>query len=1036
MWRDEGGFEANSTNLSLILVLFQFPVGEPFFCDCFLIINFKTRLLMSAQKLLSALFSIVFVCVVQLSFAQDRTITGKVTDSKDGSPVSGASVTAKGTRTGTSTKADGTFSLNVGSSVTILVISSVGYDAQEVSIAGKSSVDVSFVPSAGSNLNEVVVTGYGTARKKDLTGSISSVRAKDFNKGVVTSPDQLIQGKVAGLQIVNNSGQPGGAATIRIRGTSSVRSGNNPLVVVDGIPLSGRVSRPGNSLNNIGTSPAANPLIFVNPSDIASMDVLKDASATAIYGSRGANGVIIITTRKPASGQPSIDVNYSIGTGGIMKKLEVLSGDEYRQALSQYGLTTGNYGDNVNAFDQIIRNSVTHNVSLSASGGNENARYRFSASALSDQGIIKQSDLTKYTLGFMGNFKFLDNKRLGLDVMLNTAQINESVVPITNDAGFEGNLIGQALQWNPTHALKKPDGTYWIQPQFGASSINPLWFLEMYDDQVRSSFILASVSPSYKFTNDLEYRMLYSLYQGNGRRYGMIGRNLLNIDRYKDRGIGYVGQGFERTQQFTHTLSYNKQLNTNLNLNAVIGYEYTRFEFTSSGESAQDFVDIGIPYYNMMGYGSQSSRNVFNYKEPSNELQSYFARAAFNIKDKYLLTATIRADGSTKFGEDNKYGYFPSIAAAWNISSEDFMKTVKFISNLKLRVGWGQTGNQEFPAGASQTRFGVTGIGSLSQLNVANPNLKWETSSTINAGLDFSILNRRVNVTFDYFNKETKDVLFELDFPQPGASSAKQWRNLPVTIENSGFEAAVNAAVISKNSLVWNVGVNATFLKNMLNGLQGTYNTGALHGQGSTGAFVQKLASGYPLNVYYLRDYQGIDKTTGQSIYREDGDVSYYGEDPNPNILLGISSELIYKKFNLVINMNGAMGHYLYNNTAQSVVPITNLGTRNVAKSLINADVREDLSNPITSSTRYLEKGNYMKMANVTLGYDLGKIAKFIKGSRISITGQNLFVITDFTGFDPEVNVDKNIGGIPSYGIEYIPYPTARKFQFNISFSL
>lgn len=991
---------------------------------------------MSAQKLLSALFSIVFVCIVHASFAQDRTVTGKVTDSKDGSPVSGASVTAKGTRTGTSTRADGTFTLTVGSSTTILVISSVGYDAQEISIEGKSSIEISFVSNAGSSLNEVVVTGYGTARKKDLTGSVTSVRARDFNKGVVTSPDQLIQGKVAGLQIVNNNGQPGAAATIRIRGTSSVRSGNNPLVVVDGIPLSGRTSRPGNSLNNIGTSPASNPLIFVNPSDIASMDVLKDASATAIYGSRGANGVIIITTKKPSSGQPTIDVNYSVGTGSVMKKLEVLSGDEYRQALTQYGLTTGNYGDNVNAFDQIMRNSITHNISISASGGNENARYRFSASALSDVGIVKQSELTKYTVGFMGNFKFLDSKKLGMDVMLNTAQISESIVPITNDPGFEGNLIGQALQWNPTHALKKPDGTYWIQPQFGASSINPLWFLEMYDDQVRSSYVLASLSPYYKFTNDLEYRLLYSLYQGNGRRYGMIGRNLLNIDRYKDRGIGYVGQGFERTQQFTHTLNYNKQFNANLNLNAVIGYEYTKFEFSNSGEAVQDFVDIGIPYYNMMSYGSQSSRIVFNYKEPNNELQSFFARAAFNIKDKYLVTATIRADGSTKFGEDNKYGYFPSIAAAWNISNEDFMKTVKFISNLKLRVGWGQTGNQEFPAGASQTRYGVSGIGSLTQLNVENRNLKWETSSTFNVGVDFSVLNRRINVTVDYFNKETKDVLFELDFPQPGASSAKQWRNLPVTIENSGVEASVNAIVINKSDLIWNLGVNATFLKNLLTGLQGTYNTGALHGQGSTGAFVQKLASGYPLNVYYLREYQGIDKTTGQSIYKEDGDVSYYGEDPNPNVLLGITSELIYKKINFVINMNGAMGHYLYNNTAQSVVPITNLGTRNVAKSLINAGVREDLSNPITSSTRYLEKGNYLKMANVTLGYDLGKIAKFIKGSRVSITGQNLFVITDFTGFDPEVNVDKNIGGVPSNGIEYIPYPTARKFQLNLSFSL
>jgi TonB-linked SusC/RagA family outer membrane protein len=992
---------------------------------------------MSAKKLLSAFLCAALALLFQVSYAQDKTVTGKVTDSKDGSPVVGASVQAKGSRVGTSTRSDGTFSLSVPSSVSVLVISSVGYDPQEISISGVTSVDVSFVASAGSNLNEVVVTGYGTARKRDLTGSISTVKARDFNKGVVTSPDQLIQGKVPGLQIVNNSGQPGSAATIRIRGTSSVRSGNNPLIVVDGIPLSGRTARPASNINTFGTSPASNPLVFINPNEIASMDVLKDASATAIYGSRGANGVIIITTKKPTGGQPTIDVNYTIGTASIMKKLEVLTGDEYRATLTRYGLTGGNYGDNVDAFDQILRNGMMHNLSVSASGGNENARYRFSASALSEEGIIKESEFTKYTVGFQGNFKLLENKRLGLDVMMNMAQVNESVVPITNDAGFEGNLIGQALQWNPTHALIKPDGTYWIQPQFGATSINPLWFLKMHDDQVRASYILASVAPSYKFTNDLEYKMLYSLYQGNGNRRVMIGRNLLNVDRYKDRGLGVVANGLERVQQFTHTLSYNKQINSNFSLNALLGYEYMKFEYTASGEAAQDFIDIGIPYYNMLGYGSQSSREVYNFQEPTNELQSYFGRVSVNLKDKYLLTATLRADGSTKFGEDNKYGYFPSLAAAWNISNEDFMKSVTFISNLKLRLGWGRTGNQEFPAGAAQTRFGVTGIGALSQLNVANTALQWETSSTFNAGIDVSVLKQRLNLTVDYFNKKTEDVLFELDFPQPGASSAKQWKNLPVTIENSGVELGINADIISKKALSWTVGVYATFLKNMLDGLQGTYNTGALHGQGSTGAYVQKLASGYPLNVYYLRNFQGIDKTTGQGIYEQDGDVSFYQDaSPNPKFLLGIASNLGYKKFSLTINMNGAYGHYLYNNTAQSVVPITNLGTRNVAASLVSADIKEDLSNPITSSTRYLEKGNYMKMANVTLGYDLGKFAKFIKGARVSITGQNLFVITDFTGFDPEVNVDKNIGGVPSYGIEYIPYPTARKFQLNFSFTL
>ncbi len=991
---------------------------------------------MSAQKLLSALFSMVFVLLLQVAFAQDKTITGKITDSKDGSPVAGATVQAKGTRSGTSTKADGTFSLSVGPNVTTLVISSVGYDNQEVSIAGKSSIDVSFVANAGSNLNEVVVTGYGTSRKRDLTGAITSVKAKDFNKGVVTSPDQLIQGKVAGLQITSNNGQPGAGATIRIRGTNSVRSGNTPLIVVDGVPLEGGSGRPGNGLPGLGATPGSNPLNFINPNDIESIDVLKDASAAAIYGSRGANGVILITTKKGKIGAPTIEVGYSLGTAKIARQIDVLDGNEYRAALTKYGLTGGDYGGNVNAMDEITRQGITQNVNLSLSGGNETARQRLSLSYLNEKGIIEESQLKKFTVGYTGNFKFLESKKLGMDININTAQIVEEVVPVTNNAGFQGSLIGQALQWNPTHPFKKADGTFWIEPQFGASSVNPLWMLQMYDDNVNTSQIWGYLAPYYKFTNELEYKFQYGRNQSDGRRTSQLGRQLLNFDAIKNRGYASSAESRLTVQQFTHTLSYNKQINTDISLSSVVGYEYLKFEYSNSGISGQDFTDIGIPYYNMFGYTTNSSRNIYHYEAPTNELQSLFARANVNLKGKYLLTATVRRDGSTKFGENNKYAIFPSFSAAWNISQESFMQDLKAVQNLKLRVGYGQTGNQEFPSGASQTRFGVSGPGSLSQQNVGNPNLKWETSTTFNAGVDFAVWNNRINVTADYFNKTTEDVLFELDFPVPGASSAKQWRNLPATINNKGVELSINANIIKQKNLSWDFGINGTWLKNLLTGLNGTYNTGGLSGQGSSGAFVQKLASGYPLNVFYLRDFQGIDKTTGQAIYREDGDLSYYGESPNPNFLLGISTEVNYKKLSFAMNFNGAYGHYIYNETAMNVIPITNLGTRNVASSFINSDVKESTANPITSSTRFLEKGNFLKCQNARIGYNIGNISKFIKNANIALTGQNLFVITDYSGFDPEVNVDKNIGGIPSNGIEYIPFPSSRRFQVSINFSL
>lgn len=983
--------------------------------------------------------SIVLPCLMlllsQQSFGQDRTVTGKVTDSNDGSPIVGASVVAKGSSKGTSTANDGTYRITVGANVTTLVITYVGYDRIEIDVTGKTSADAIVKASVGSTLNEVVVTGYGTSRKGDLTGSISSVKAKDFNKGVVTSPDQLIVGKVAGMQITTNNGQPGAGATIRIRGTSSVRSGNNPLIVVDGVPLEGGSGRPGLG-TDLGGDPGANPLNFINPNDIESVDVLKDASAAAIFGSRGANGVILITTKKGKSGTPQIEVGYSVGTANMLRQIETLSADEYRAALTKYGLTSGNYGSSVNAMDEILRTGITQNINIALSGGNENSRHRLSTSFLNEKGIVEESQFKKYTVGYTGNFKFLESKKLGLDVSFNTAQIDEEVVPITNNAGFQGSLIGQALQWNPTHPFRRANGTFWIEPQFGATSVNPLWMLEMYDDNVNTSQVWGYLAPYYKITNDLEYKFMYSFNQSDGSRTAMVGRQLTNFPNYRDRGWASAAESRLRTQQFTHTLSYNKKVSSAINLNAVVGYEYLKFEFSNSGITAQDFADIGIPYYNMFGYSTQASRNIWHGESPTNELQSMFARANLNIQGKYLLTATVRRDGSTKFGENNKYGVFPSFAAAWNISNENFMQNIGVVKNLKLRAGWGETGNQEFPSGASQTRFGVSGPGQIRQSNVGNPDLKWETSTTFNVGVDFAVMNGRINVTADYFNRETQDVLFELDFPQPGASAAKQWRNLPAEINNKGVELAVNTNIIRKNDFTWDFGVNVTWLKNVMRNLNGTYNTGAIHGQGSSGAFVQKLANGYPLNVYYLREYQGIDRTTGQSIYKEDGDVSYYGEDPNPNMLLGASTEVRYKEWTFTMNVQGAYGHYIYNNTATSVIPITNLGTRNVASALINGSVKEDLSNPITTSTRYLEKGNFLKCQNARVGYTLGDLGKYIKNATVSLTAQNLFVLTDFSGFDPEVNVDKNIGGVPSYGIEYIPFPTARRFQLSINFSL
>ncbi len=910
------------------------------------------------QKRLLPVIVISFLLLAIQTFAQQKVITGKVTDNT-GAPVAGVTVAVKGTNLATQTAADGTYRLSVPENAGTLVFSAVGFGTQEAAISGS---DVSLaLASTSANLNEVVVVGYGTARKRDLTGSVASVKAKDFNQGVFNSPDQLIQGKVAGVQVQNNSGAPGGGATINIRGISSIRSGNQPLIVVDGVPLSGGTTAPSNG-TPLGGTPSDNPLNFINPADIASMDVLKDASATAIFGSRGANGVIMITTKKGQSGAPKIDFTTSVGISSLLKRIDVLDGDEYRAALKQYNLTTGDYGANVDALDEILRTGYTQNYSLAVTGGNENGKYRVSAGYLSQDGIVKESGFKKYSANLTSSFKLTESKKLGLDFNLLTTSTVTRLAPISNDAGFQGSLIGTALQWNPTHPLRKPNDSIWVNNQLGATTINPLALLAAADDKTVVNTILGSISPSYKILSNLELRMLYAVNYSTGERRTEL-RNWLNLT--DNRGYAGIFNNKSLNQTLNYTLSYTPQLTKNINLNAVIGYEYLKFDNKGQGMEGRRFVDYpGIPYTNYMGSVPAVDRSMYSYANPISELQSYFARATFNIGDRFLLTGTIRADGSTKFGANNKYGYFPSVAGAWNISNEGFLRGNKTISNLKLRASWGQTGNQEFPAGASILRVGIGQGGNQEFVNFINPDLTWETNTMTNIGIDFGFIDGRLTGTADWFSRTTADPIFGLNVPAPGPPAGVVWQNLPGTLENSGFEFALNFGIIRNSNMTWNLGGNIAFLKNKINDLQGTYETGALHGQGISGATSQRMVAGQTLNVYYLRQHEGIDKTTGQSVYTDDGNTLYYSGAPNPKRVYGITTDFNYNKFFAVINANGAAGQLLYNNTLNSVINIGNLGTRNIASSLLGGENQESLSNPIAPSTRYLEKGDYLKLAN------------------------------------------------------------------------
>jgi TonB-linked SusC/RagA family outer membrane protein len=973
-----------------------------------------------------------------------REVTGKVLDGT-GSGLPGVTVLVPGTTNGTGTGGDGTFRIQVPATATKLSFSFVGYATQTVDITGKTTVGVTLKDDAQA-LGDVVVVGYGSVQKSDLTGAVSTLGTKDFNKGTFTSPDQLLQGRTSGVQITQNSGQPGGASTIRIRGNSAVTGTGQPLYVVDGVPLDGRSARPG--LNTVsGDSPDSNPLNFLNPADIESLTVLKDASATAIYGSRAAYGVVLITTKRGKVGEPKFDFGASGGFSTILRRIKVLNADQYRQALTYYGAPTANdLGQNNDPLGAILQTGPLQSYSGAVSGGSENARYRLSLGYLDQKGIVKKTDFQKFTTNFVTNVKLLESKRLGIDINITASQAREQLAPITNNGDFRGSLIGQALQWNPTDKLYNDDGTPYVRQ---GSVVNPVAQQEYYNDHSRVTTALASVSPYYKFTDWLEYRALVAVNYSTGIRRTSIDQRL-NFSEYQNFGYAAISNTELQTQQMTHTLNFNKKVTSDLNVNALVGYEYTKFNYSGTGISARGpanadgtpigFGTYGLDYTNYLQFSNPSGRTISSFADPVTELQSVFGRAILNYKERYLLTATLRADGSTKFGGDNKYGYFPSISAAWDISQEDFLKSrYEALSQLKIRVGYGRTGNQEFPAGSSQDQFVFQGGNNgLLRTTNANPNLKWQSDEQYNAGIDVALFNNRVTLTADYFYKRTTDLLYPNipGFPAAPGGSSVIWQNLDGIIVNKGVELLLGVTAVDNARFGVNFTANATFVRNNVSGLPSTLiiQTGTLNGQGLSGVLAETIQNGQPLNGFYLPTYNGINPATG--LYNDFTPASYAG-NPNPTTIAGLSATFRFQKLSLITNFNGVFGNKIYNNTFNSVLNVSQIRAgKNISLAEYQNGTKESLANAVTPSTRFLESGSFVKLSNVTLSYALGDIGKVFKGASIYAIGQNMFVITKYRGFDPEVNTNKASGVVPSAGIDYTGYPSARTFTFGVNFSL
>jgi len=1007
---------------------------------------------MNLKQLLYLGFFTLICFVVQPASAQNKVITGRITDNKDKSALIGVSIIVKGSNTGTNTDASGSFRINAPASATTLVVSYIGYTSKEVPIPASNVINVSLVSTTNA-LNEVVVVGYGTQRIKDATGSVASLNPRDFNKGVIATPEQLLQGRISGVQVTPASGEPGAGATINIRGSGSIRSNNNPLYVVDGVPLdNGGTS--GGLNSGAGESASRNPLAFLNPADIENISVLKDASASAIYGSRGANGVILITTRKGRKGQ-GIQFSANTSISNVAKRYDLLNRDQFLKAVASTGAdaTAVDFKGNTDWQKEIFRTGVSQNYNLGFGGASNTGNYRASFGYDDQNGTVKSSSLKRLTGRLNASQAFFKDDRLKFDLQLTASNVKNQYAAITNNAGFQGSLIGAVLQANPTYPVRDAQGKYFSPDGYNTDGTpkgsfrNPVALLNLIDDKDNINRYLSNISATFKIVKNLSYKGTYGIDNSKAVRKTFSDPSLagftdatnirgIPVDQVSGNGRGAI-QTVKLINQITeHTLTYDTKLKDNSSITALAGYSYQQFKNYGFNDLRYDtktpnvlVKDINAFQKRLAVYGDSSKA----------ELQSYFGRVNYSYQDKYLITATLRVDGSSKFGANNKYATFPALAFKWKLMNEDFAPKGIF-DDLSLRINYGKTGNQEFPAYASLAVKQLQLDGSSQILTAESPNLKWETTTQYGAGIDFTILKGRLSGTIDYFNKATKDLLFVQDYAAP-SPIPRRWVNLAGTVRNTGVEVGLNLQAVQTKSFNWEVSYNMTFLKNRIEDF-GNSNviTGNIDGQGLSGAYSQVFTNGQPLASFKVPVFGGFD-SNGLGIY-PNGDRGTILGSPIPTFTAGLTNNFTFGKFNASFFLNGATGFYIYNNTANAYFIKGNLVTgRNVTQKVANSN-----ENPLNSgevSSRFLEKGNFLRLTNANIGYTFNlNNAKTIKSLRISVSGQNLFLITNYSGLDPEVNtnkarlpagiVDPNYA-VPSRGIDYTSYPSARTFTLSLN---
>lgn len=970
------------------------------------------------------------------AFAQQIAVKGHVKDTT-GEPVIGANVLVKGTTNGTITDFDGNFMLNVPKDA-ILSVSFVGYKSAEVKAA--STVMVTLEDDS-QVLDAVVVIGYGSVKKNDMTGSVTAIKPDKLNKGLITNAQDMMTGKIAGVSVISKGGAPGEGATIRIRGGSSLTAENDPLIVIDGL-----------AMDNKGVKGLANPLSMVNPNDIESFTVLKDASATAIYGSRASNGVIIITTKKGQAGaRPTISYDGNVSVSTVKSTVDVMDGDQFRSFIKDiWGEDSEAYSKLGNANTdwqkEIFRPAVSTDHNLTISGGLKNMPYRVSFGYTNQNGIVKTSKFERYTASVSLAPSFFEDH---LKVNANLKGM------IAKNRYADGSAVGSAVSFDPTQSVRSVDPYHqyyfdgYFQWNTDASSLNddtwkrtfnsnapgnPVALLEEKDDRAISKSLIGNLELDYKFhfLPDLHAHV-------NGGMDLSTGKQYTDVSPYSSTNNYYGSYGWEQKDKYNLSLNaylqYSKDFTDKHRFDVMAGYEWQHFHDTSD----QEYWGLYPLSNNVVENRGQRYNNTSSGSATESYLVSFFGRVNYTLLDRYLFTATVRQDGSSRFHKNNRWGLFPSFALGWKLKEEAFLKDVDVLSDLKLRLGYGITGQQNINSGdypylavyetnKDGAYYPILGEGTTYRPNAYNPDLKWEKTTTYNVGLDFGFLNNRINGAVDYYYRKTTDLLNSV-FVSAGTNFKNKVLSNVGSLENSGIEFSINSKPVVTTDWTWDLGFNITYNKNEITKLttgdsENYYVAAGDNIGGGRDMKAMAHAVGHPASSFYV--YQQVYDENGKPIENEfvdrngdgtiNGDDRYFYKKPTADVLMGLTSRLSYKSWDFSFSLRASLNNYVYNSVEAggsdcNPTSVYSFGALNNRPLMGVANNIQNLKDNTLLSDYFVQNASFMKCDNITLGYSFKKLFGAPIGGRVYAAVQNVFTITKYKGLDPEVEkgLDNNI---------------------------